>query len=590
MNLTVFTKLSKVFIFFVVIACQSHSLRVPTGGDDDLGFDEVFTRINGQRVVRPAYHGIHRIFSGMDQRRFERVRDQSLRDFMGDNPLLPLPRVFTEDEFSLLRRGVEQRGNALRLFLEDHFSGEKSYLKAGVIPREVIEQIIKRNQEWEWQYLIRPENLNFWYGPDVIRGPPSEEYPEGRFFVIEDNPSYIGGVGDLKMARESLFANVPEYKNIFDSPDPDKYYNELAEYYKKEAAKYGGEPVMVQYSPLISADNEDRRVRKLMRERGVEVVNIDPFNPDRLKAERLEIIDGNAYLVRKHARGKKVIKVGYLISNMDPDDLDPGHPANFSKRLLKEAEEHLEQDWQNVRLKNELAELLKPNESTGLIDLEALYEFLEFRSEFESTLEVKQGVPGLMDLVTEGKIGMTNPPGLEFIGDKQFYLYIDELIRFYLQQEPVLSNIQTGTFMKEVEGRLVFDEDQFQDLFDNFQKYVVKPVDGRGGDGVLVGPKATEDEILATKAAILDNPSKWIWQEFTPLSTMDRYIGDTRLVSQVVSGRTMTAPVSWARVNEISGDGKVNISANGFEATVLVRKIGDTSCYGLMQTILVKAQ
>jgi hypothetical protein len=68
---------------------------------------------------------------------------------------------------------------------------------------------------------------------------------------------------------------------------------------------------------------------------------------------------------------------------------------------------------------------------------------------------------------------------------------------------------------------------------------------------------------------------------------MSGFIGDIRLISDVHSKGVRVANIPWARVVGMDGDGKVNISANGFEATVLVRKLKSYgSCYSLMQGLL----
>lgn len=585
--------LPSILIFSLFLSCQNPSTkkRYLAQEEAQIAFDEVYGTSGGQRV-RLAYEGIINHYDSLSEEERKQIAKATLRDFDGDNALLPLPRVLSETEFENLKRGVNQRGRAIRDFLKDHYSGKKRYLKDGVIPEEVIRRIIARAGEEDWDGVIKPENINFWYGPDVIRGPPKPGFPEGQFLVVEDNPSFIGGVGDLIRARDILDRYMPGYSRETQSPRPEKFYKSLLADYKKRAESFGGKAVVVQYITELTADNEEKRIRAIMEEAGIEVVFINPYTKNtgwKRDGKRLIVKEGELVLEEKLQTGRvRSSKVGYVVTNMNPQDLELSHGSNRKYHILAEAEWELEQNDLDETYKRKLSEAMKPDPKTEEINYQKIVDLINANSPFKNTLNQKLGVPGLTEALTKGKFGITNGPGMEFVGDKEFYIYVEDLIRYYLNEEPSLKNMPTGTFaMVSADGREVLDEEAFERVFKEAKKYVIKDVIGRGGDGVWVGPKVSEEVWEEVKLKIKADPSRFIFQEFNPLSTLEGFIGDIRLISDVSSKRVLVANIPWARVVGMNGDGKVNISANGFEATVLVRKLTSMgSCYSLIRPLL----
>ncbi|PIP93156.1 MAG: hypothetical protein COW00_04065 [Bdellovibrio sp. CG12_big_fil_rev_8_21_14_0_65_39_13] len=569
-------------------SCQNSGYRKVA---QEGAFDEIYGTSGDERVVRPVYRGIVEIYDRMSAEEKEKFYKETLSEFSGDNTLLPLPRVLEEAEYDYLKEGVEQRGAAIRAFLVDHYSGKKSYAKSGVVPQTVIDRIVTRSHEQLWPGKVNINALNFWYGPDIIRGPPTKEFPEGRFYVVEDNPGFIGGVGDLIQARKSLMDRMPDVQRITDSPDPKNFYDKMIASYKESARKFGGIPVVIQYASDLAADNEDKRIKAIFEKEGVEVVKFNPFskntfyNGKELKAEA----DG-VYLYKTEKGKRKKQKVGYVVANSDPQDVDLSHAANRPKRILMEAEWHLEEEGWEPAKKEKLKELMKTDPITGKVDYEKVSKYLEKESPYLVELKKKWGIAGLFDAVADGKLGMTNSPGMEFIGDKEFYIYVEDMIRFYMKEEPILKNMETASFRGfDQAGKEILDVKAFAEVETNFDRYVVKGVDGRGGDAVWVGPKVAQEERKRVMQLVRENPRRYIFQRYNALSTMGDYIGDLRLISDVSDKGVIVADVPWARVVSKNGDGKVNISANGFEATVLIRRqLNKFSCNSLISNLLVK--
>ena len=107
------------------------------------------------------------------------------------------------------------------------------------------------------------------------------------------------------------------------------------------------------------------------------------------------------------------------------------------------------------------------------------------------------GVPGLLSVYRAGRVTLANAIGTGIADDKSTYLYVPDMIRFYLGQEPILSNVPTWRC-----ARL----DELSHVLDRMHELVVKEVHGAGGYGMLVGPSATRAEVEAFKDRVRANP------------------------------------------------------------------------------------
>lgn len=133
------------------------------------------------------------------------------------------------------------------------------------------------------------------------------------------------------------------------------------------------------------------------------------------------------------------------------------------------------------------------------------------------------GVPGILDAYKAGNVTIANAPGTGIADDKAVYTYMPEIIKYYLDEEPILNNVKTYKCEKS-------DECQF--VMENMENLVVKPVDESGGYGVMVGSKATKKEISDYKALLKKNPRKYIAQPIMPLSVHTTYIEDEKSFEQ----------------------------------------------------------
>jgi uncharacterized circularly permuted ATP-grasp superfamily protein len=128
------------------------------------------------------------------------------------------------------------------------------------------------------------------------------------------------------------------------------------------------------------------------------------------------------------------------------------------------------------------------------------------------------GCPGLLSVARAGNVTLANAVGNGVADDKLLYTYVPDLVRYYLGEEPVLGNIPTWR-LEEPEA--------LAEVLDRLAELVVKPVDGSGGKGLVIGPAASRAELAVLRRRLLADPRGWIAQPVVALSTIPTVIGDT---------------------------------------------------------------
>jgi uncharacterized circularly permuted ATP-grasp superfamily protein len=127
------------------------------------------------------------------------------------------------------------------------------------------------------------------------------------------------------------------------------------------------------------------------------------------------------------------------------------------------------------------------------------------------------GCAGILNAARSGNVTIANAVGNGVADDKALYRYVPALIRYYLHEEPVLANVDTFDLA---------DDDQRAYVLERLDTLVVKPVDGSGGYGLVIGPQATDAELETLRLEILANPRGWIAQGVVALSTSPTHTGD----------------------------------------------------------------
>jgi len=146
---------------------------------------------------------------------------------------------------------------------------------------------------------------------------------------------------------------------------------------------------------------------------------------------------------------------------------------------------------------------------------------LHFRSDSQ------MGCPGLINAARAGNVTIANAVGNGVADDKLLYTYVPDLVRYYLNEAPVLDNVETYRLE---------DPEILHDVLGRLHELVIKPVDGSGGKGIVIGPQASEETLAELHDVVANNPRGWIAQRPVALSTAPTLIGD-RLVPRHIDLR-----------------------------------------------------
>ncbi|MBS1932751.1 MAG: circularly permuted type 2 ATP-grasp protein, partial [Bacteroidetes bacterium] len=125
------------------------------------------------------------------------------------------------------------------------------------------------------------------------------------------------------------------------------------------------------------------------------------------------------------------------------------------------------------------------------------------------------GVAGIMSAYRKGNVAIANAVGNGVADDKAIYTYVPSMIRYYLNEEPILKNVPTYHLGKQEEREYVFS---------NMNRMVVKKTNESGGYGMLMGHTANEQEIDAYKNEIIKDPRQYIAQPIISLSSSPCYM------------------------------------------------------------------
>jgi len=127
------------------------------------------------------------------------------------------------------------------------------------------------------------------------------------------------------------------------------------------------------------------------------------------------------------------------------------------------------------------------------------------------------GVPGLMDVYRRGHVALANGPGTGIADDKAIYAYVPSIIRYYMNEDPIIPNVPTYICAKPEDRKYTLE---------NLDKLVVKSVNESGGYGMLVGPHSTKAEREKFHKLIESDPRRYISQPTLSLSRTPTIVGE----------------------------------------------------------------
>jgi carboxylate-amine ligase len=169
--------------------------------------------------------------------------------------------------------------------------------------------------------------------------------------------------------------------------------------------------------------------------------------------------------------------------------------------------------------------------------------------------------PRLVEAVRAGTVTLANALGNGVADDKAVYDYVPKLIEYYLGEHPLLEQVRTYHCA---------DPEQKAEVLARIDELVVKPIDGYGGLGVVIGPRATEQELAEARSLIDEQPTRWIAQETVSLSTHPTFDGgelrprhvDLRVFVYFGAASPVVVPAALTRVAP-AGSMVVNSSRGG---------------------------
>lgn len=171
------------------------------------------------------------------------------------------------------------------------------------------------------------------------------------------------------------------------------------------------------------------------------------------------------------------------------------------------------------------------------------------------------GVPGLINAYRAGNIAIANALGTGVADDKSIYPYVPQMIKFYLDQEPILQNVPT---------RILSNKEDLQYTLDNLEKLVVKEVHGAGGYGMLIGPASTKAEREKFATMLKAKPDGYIAQPTLNLSTCGIWLDEDLTPRHIdlrpfvlSSDKVRITPGGLTRVALTKGSLVVNSSQGG---------------------------
>ena len=127
------------------------------------------------------------------------------------------------------------------------------------------------------------------------------------------------------------------------------------------------------------------------------------------------------------------------------------------------------------------------------------------------------GVAGLLNAARAGRVSIANAVGNGVADDKLLYTYVPDLVRYYLGEEPILPNVETYRLE---------DPDVLDHVLDRLDQLVLKPVDGSGGAGIVIGSQATDEQLAGLREQVRRDPRGWIAQREVALSMVPTLVGN----------------------------------------------------------------
>ena len=149
--------------------------------------------------------------------------------------------------------------------------------------------------------------------------------------------------------------------------------------------------------------------------------------------------------------------------------------------------------------------------TAGLVQVDVIYRRIDddFLDPYVFRSDSVLGVPGLVSACRAGNVSIANAIGTGVADDKVIYAFVPKMIKYYLDQDPILANVNTY---------LASDPTERKFILENMEKLVVKSANEAGGYGMLIGPASTKAEVADFRNKVAENPRNFIAQDPIMLS------------------------------------------------------------------------
>ncbi len=201
--------------------------------------------------------------------------------------------------------------------------------------------------------------------------------------------------------------------------------------------------------------------------------------------------------------------------------------------------------------------------TSGLLPVDVIYRRIDddFLDPSVFRPDSMLGVPGLIAAYRAGNVSLANSVGTGVADDKVVYAYIPKVIKYYLDQDPILPNVNTYLASETSERKFILE---------NMERLVVKSANEAGGYGMLIGPASTKAEVADFRAKVAANPRNFIAQDPINLSRSPTWCDHSLegrhidLRPYVLCGKkTVVTPGGLTRVALRKGSLVVNSSQGG---------------------------
>jgi uncharacterized circularly permuted ATP-grasp superfamily protein len=201
--------------------------------------------------------------------------------------------------------------------------------------------------------------------------------------------------------------------------------------------------------------------------------------------------------------------------------------------------------------------------TAGLVPVDVIYRRIDddFLDSSVFRADSQLGVTGLVGAYRAGNVALANSIGTGVADDKVIYAYVPRIIKYYLDQEPILPNVNTYLASEPADRKFILQ---------NIAKLVVKSANEAGGYGMLIGPAATAAEVEDFRAKVAANPRNFIAQDPIMLSRSptwcDRSLQGRHIDLRpyiLCGAKTVVTPGGLTRVALRKGSLVVNSSQGG---------------------------